>query len=105
MLGNFQDTCIHQLFEFQVKLTPDAIAVIFEGKQLTYQELNSQANQLGHYLKTLGVGPEVLVAACVERSLEMVSCCAFKLYVEGGQDAHPTRGKIYFTMRFKCGLA
>lgn len=72
MLGNFQDTCIHQLFEFQVKLTPDAIAVIFEGKQLTYQELNSQANELAHYLKTLGVGPEVLVAACVERSLEMV---------------------------------
>lgn len=72
MLGNFQDTCIHQLFEFQVKLTPEAIAVIFEGKQLTYQELNSQANQLAHYLKTLGVGPEVLVAACVERSLEMV---------------------------------
>ncbi|MEG4228700.1 amino acid adenylation domain-containing protein [Microcoleus sp. N9_B2] len=72
MLGNFQDTCIHQLFEFQVDRSPDAIAVIFEGKQLTYQQLNSQANQLAHYLKTLGVGPEVLVAACVERSLEMV---------------------------------
>ncbi|MEG4941561.1 amino acid adenylation domain-containing protein [Microcoleus sp. F4-D5] len=72
MLGNFKDTCIHQLFEFQVKRSPDAIAVIFEGKQLTYQELNSQANQLANYLKTLGVGPEVLVAACVERSLEMV---------------------------------
>ena len=72
MLGNFQDTCIHQLFEFQVKLAPEAIAVIFEGKQLTYQELNSQASQLAHYLKTLGVGPEVLVAPCVERSLEMV---------------------------------
>jgi non-ribosomal peptide synthetase component F len=72
MLGNFKDACIHQLFEFQVKLTPEAIAVIFEGKQLTYQELNSQANQLAHYLKTLAVGPEVLVAACVERSLEIV---------------------------------
>ncbi|MEG4421610.1 amino acid adenylation domain-containing protein [Microcoleus sp. LAD1_D5] len=72
MLGNFQDTCIHQLFEFQVERSPDAIAVIFEGQQLTYQELNSQANQLAHHLKNLGVGPEVLVAACVERSLEMV---------------------------------
>ncbi|MEG4999076.1 amino acid adenylation domain-containing protein [Microcoleus sp. B4-D4] len=72
MLGNFQDTSIHQLFEFQVKRSPDAIAVIFEGKQLTYQQLNSQANQLAHYLRTLGVGPEVLVAACVERSLEIV---------------------------------
>ena len=39
------------------------------------------------------------------RSIDRISCCAFKLYVEGGQDAHPTRGKIYFTMRFKCGLA
>ncbi|MEG4394820.1 amino acid adenylation domain-containing protein [Microcoleus sp. BROC3] len=72
MLGNFQNRCIHQLFEFQVKRSPEAIAVSLEGKQLTYQELNSQANQLAHYLKTLGVGPEVLVAACVERSLEMV---------------------------------
>ena len=36
---------------------------------------------------------------------KLLSCCAFKLYVEGGQDAHPTRGKIYFTMQFKCGLA
>jgi amino acid adenylation domain-containing protein len=72
MLDNFQDTCIHQLFELQVERSPDAIAVIFEGKELTYQDLNSQANELAHYLKTLGVGPEVLVAACVERSLEMV---------------------------------
>ncbi len=72
MLGNFHDTCIHQLFESQVERSPDAIAVIFEGKLLTYQQLNSQANQLAHYLKTLSVGPEVLVAACVERSLEMV---------------------------------
>ncbi|WP_449417643.1 amino acid adenylation domain-containing protein [Phormidium nigroviride] len=72
MLGNLKDACIHQLFEFQVKRSPDAIAVIFEGQQLTYQDLNSQANQLAHYLKTLGVGQEVLVAACVERSLEMV---------------------------------
>ncbi|CBN58601.1 MULTISPECIES: non-ribosomal peptide synthetase [Kamptonema] len=72
MLGNLKDACIHQLFEFQVKRSPDAIAVIFEGQQLTYQDLNSQANQLAHYLKTLGVGQEVLVAACVERSLEMI---------------------------------
>ncbi|MCC3419236.1 MAG: AMP-binding protein, partial [Microcoleus sp. PH2017_07_MST_O_A] len=72
MLDNFPDRCIHELFEFQVERSPDAIAVIFEGKQLTYQDLNSQANQLAHYLKTVGVGPEVLVAACVERSLEMV---------------------------------
>jgi amino acid adenylation domain-containing protein len=63
---------IHQLFEEQVEQTPDAIAVIFENQQLTYRELNCRANQLAHYLQTLGVKPEVLVGICVERSLEMV---------------------------------
>ena len=67
-----QDKCIHQLFEEQVERTPEAVAVLFEGEQLTYRELNAKANQLAHYLKTLGVGPEVLVGICVERSLEMV---------------------------------
>ena len=66
------DVCIHQLFEAQVERTPDAIAVVFEDQQLTYRELNSKANQLAHHLQTLGVGPEVLVSICVERSLEMV---------------------------------
>lgn len=67
-----QDKCIHQLFEEQVERSPDAIALVFEGEQLTYQELNARANQLAHYLQTLGVGAEVLVGICVERSLEMV---------------------------------
>ena len=67
-----QDLCIHQLFEAQVERTPDAIAVVFEAEQLTYAELNRRANQLAHHLRALGVGPEVLVAICLERSLEMV---------------------------------
>ncbi|MEH1781198.1 MAG: amino acid adenylation domain-containing protein [Nostoc sp.] len=67
-----QDKCIHQLFEAQVELTPNAVAVVFEGKQLTYGELNVKANQLARYLQSLGVKPEVLVGICVERSLEMV---------------------------------
>jgi len=67
-----QDKCIHQLFEEQVKRTPDAIAVVFEGEQLTYLELNEKANQLAHYLQELGVGPEVLVGICLERSIEMI---------------------------------
>ena len=67
-----QDLCIHQLFEAQVERTPDAIAVVFEAEQLTYGELNRRANQLAHHLRALGVGPEVLVAICLERSLEMV---------------------------------
>ncbi|MFS0516453.1 amino acid adenylation domain-containing protein [Nostoc sp. UIC 10607] len=67
-----QDKCIHQLFEEQVERSPDAIAVVFEDQQLTYQELNQRANQLAHHLQKLGVGPEVLVGICIERSLEMV---------------------------------
>jgi amino acid adenylation domain-containing protein len=66
------DKCIHQLFEAQVERSPDAVAVVFKGEQLTYQELNAKANQLAHYLRSLGVKPEVLVGICVERSLEMV---------------------------------
>src|SRR4028118_1305289 len=67
-----KDKCIHQLFEAQVEQTPDAVAVVFGDEQLTYKELNQRANQLAHHLGNLGVGPEVLVGICVERSLEMV---------------------------------
>jgi amino acid adenylation domain-containing protein len=67
-----QVQCIHQLFEAQVEKTPDAVAVVFEDKQLTYWQLNQRANQLAHYLQKLGVRPEVLVGICVERSLEMI---------------------------------
>ncbi len=67
-----RDKCIHQLFEEQVEKTPLAVAVVFENQQLTYQELNQKSNQLAHYLQGLGVGPEVLVGICVERSLSMV---------------------------------
>jgi amino acid adenylation domain-containing protein len=67
-----EDLCIHQLFEAQVERTPNAIALVFENQQLTYQELDNRANQLAQYLKQLGVEPDVLVGLCVERSLEMV---------------------------------
>ncbi|MDZ4343688.1 MAG: amino acid adenylation domain-containing protein [Candidatus Binatia bacterium] len=67
-----KDKCIHQLFETQVEKTPDAIALVFEDQQLTYRDLNNRANQLAHYLQKQGVGPEVLVGICVERSLEMI---------------------------------
>ncbi|MEH2063790.1 MAG: amino acid adenylation domain-containing protein [Nostoc sp.] len=65
-----QHLCIHQLFEAQVEKTPDSIAVVFKEEQLTYQELNYRANQIAHYLQSLGVKPEVLVGICVERSSE-----------------------------------
>ena len=67
-----QTACINELFEQQVELTPAAVAVIFGDPELTYRELNARANQLAHYLQTLGVGPEVPVGICVQRSFEML---------------------------------
>jgi amino acid adenylation domain-containing protein len=66
------NSCIHKWFEAQVQCKPDAVAVVCEDKQLTYQELNTRANKLAHHLQSLEVGPNVLVGICVERSLEMV---------------------------------
>jgi amino acid adenylation domain-containing protein len=67
-----RDTCIHELVAAQAERTPDALAVVCHDEQLTYRELNRRANQLAHYLQAQGVGPEVRVAICMERSLEMV---------------------------------
>ncbi|NET16505.1 MAG: amino acid adenylation domain-containing protein, partial [Okeania sp. SIO1H6] len=66
------DICLHQLFEAQVERTPNSVAVVFEENQLTYESLNQKANQLAHYLQHLGIGPNILVGICLERSLEMV---------------------------------
>src|SRR5260370_11199230 len=67
-----REKCVHELFEEQAARRPEAVAVVFEENQLSYGELNSRANQLAHHLRQLGVGPEVRVGLCVERSLEMV---------------------------------
>ncbi len=69
---DYPKQCIHQLFESQVEQAPDAVAVVCVDKQLTYQELNNHSNQLAHYLRQLGVGPEVLVGICLERSWQMI---------------------------------
>jgi amino acid adenylation domain-containing protein len=69
---NYPQTCIHQLFEQQVELNSDAIALVLEREQLTYHELNQRANQLAHYLIKLGVKPEDLVGIAIERSLETI---------------------------------
>ncbi|ETX02901.1 MAG: hypothetical protein ETSY1_01930, partial [Candidatus Entotheonella factor] len=63
--------CVHQLFEAQVERTPEAVAVVFGQTQWRYRELNQQANQLAHRLQALGVGPNVLVGICLERSPQM----------------------------------
>jgi non-ribosomal peptide synthetase component F len=66
------ERCVHELFTEQAARTPDAVAVTYEGLDITYAELDRRSSQFAHYLKSLGVGPERVVALCVERSPEMV---------------------------------
>jgi amino acid adenylation domain-containing protein len=61
-----------ELFATQAANTPDAVAVVLEDTHLSYRELEARANQLAHYLQTLGVGPEMIVGLCLERSPEMI---------------------------------
>jgi amino acid adenylation domain-containing protein len=65
-------TSIQQLFEAQAEHNPDALAIVYKDERLTYGQLNARANQLAHYLQQLGIGRNVLVGLCVERSLDMV---------------------------------
>ncbi len=64
--------CVQQLFEEQAARTPDAVALVFENQQLTYQALNQRANQLARHLQLRGIGPDVLVGICLENSLELL---------------------------------
>ncbi len=70
--GSEQQQCLHHLFEAQVARDPHRIALVFEDQKITYQELNSRANQLAHYLQSLGVESNQLVGLCVERSIDTI---------------------------------
>ena len=67
-----KDKSILDLFEDQVLKTPTATAVVFEGEELSYSELNARANQLANYLRIKGVKEDTLVPVCIERSLDML---------------------------------
>src|SRR5271166_4310371 len=67
-----KDRMLHELIAEQVERTPNAVAVVFRDQELTFRQLNDRANRLAQHLQSLGVGPNVLVAICVERSLEML---------------------------------
>ena len=67
-----RDLCLSQLFEAQAERVPDAVAVVLDGQRWTYRELNARANQLAHVLQGLGLGPEVRVGICLERSPELL---------------------------------
>ncbi|HEX7505320.1 MAG TPA: amino acid adenylation domain-containing protein [Polyangia bacterium] len=68
----FPGLCVHELFERQVERDPDAVAVVFAGRRLTYRELNQRANQVAHFLRKHGVGPESLVGVSLRRCPELV---------------------------------
>ena len=65
--------CIQELFEQQVRDTPEAAAVIFENERVSYAELNARANRLAHYLRKRGIGPDMRIAICMQRSAEMIA--------------------------------
>ncbi len=65
--------CVHSMFEKQVELTPDSVAIVFEKDRQTYRELNARANQIAHRLQSIGVGPESFVGIYIERTPEMLA--------------------------------
>src|SRR5437867_7220514 len=71
-LSCIPEVCFPQLFEAQVERTPDAEAVAYRGHRLTYRDLNRRANRLARHLREFGVGPEKLVAVCMERAPQMM---------------------------------
>ena len=71
-VGEAGTRLIHEVFENQARMSPDAIAASYKGQRLTYGDLSERSDQLAHHLRRLGAGPEHLVAICVERSLEMI---------------------------------
>ncbi len=95
------DKCIHHLFEEHAERTPDAVAVVFENERITYRELNARANQLAHYLPSLGAGPEVPVALCFERSPDMIAGIIGILKAGGAYlplDPHYPKERITYMM-------
>ena len=91
--------CLHELFEQQVALTPDSIAVSFEDQRLSYAELNRRANQLAHHLRNTGVGPESSVAIYLDRSVDMIVALLGVLKAGGAylplETTHPKRRVQY----------
>ncbi|KAF6577227.1 AMP-binding protein, partial [Paenibacillus sp. EKM211P] len=67
-----REKTIHQLFEEQVERTPEHPAALYQDRQLTYRELNAQANRVAHVLRKKGIGPDQMVGIAVHRSLEMM---------------------------------
>lgn len=95
------DIFLHKFFEEQVARTPDSVALVYGDEQLTYAQLNARANQLAHYLRRFGVGPDTRVGICLDRSIEMVIAWYGILKAGGAyvplDPSHPTQ-RLAFTL-------
>jgi amino acid adenylation domain-containing protein len=101
-----RDKCLHQLFETQAALTPDRPALRFNGDVLSYRELNERANQIAHFLQAIGVGPDVLVGLCVERSAEMMVALLGILKAGGAYvPLNPDNPKLRLTQQLAGAVA
>lgn len=102
-----KNSCIHQLFEAQVKQRPKAIAVKFANQQFTYQELNQGSNQLARHLQNLGIYPGMLVGICLERITEAIAAILAVLKVGGAYvplDPSCPPERLYFLLE-DAGIA
>ena len=102
-----EDACVHEFFESQAMQGPDRPAVVCDGVRLTYAELNRSANSLAHYLKAQGVGPEVLVGVCIERSVDMLIALLAILKAGGAYvplDPHFPKARLDLISR-RCAAA
>ena len=98
------DRCVHQLFEAQAERTPDAIALVYDGRALSYAAVNQRANQLARYLRSRGVGPDQPVGVCLERSMELVPSLLGVLKAGGAYlaldpTAHRNSSRIWCAIR------
>ncbi|MDJ0728709.1 MAG: amino acid adenylation domain-containing protein [Crocosphaera sp.] len=103
---NYQ--CVHHLFEKQVNQTPEAVAIVYKNEQLTYQELNQKANQLAHYLQSLGIKLEEKIGVCIERSPLMVIAILAILKAGGTyvplDPAYPSERLAFMLEDVECSL-
>ena len=103
-----EQRCLHHLLDEQAARTPDELAVVYKDRQLTYAALNAHANQLAHYLQSLGVGPDVLVGIYMERSLEMMVGILAVLKAGGAylplDTSHPKQRLAFMLENAKCSI-